>query len=597
MENQQILYCFLILICVVQNCSDIVPVSLDRHTVEPGKEFSFTIETPFAPFDLAKTIKYQSSISKGKELPDYINFDSETLTYSGLIPPGMCFPNIEITVYEEGCEDHHQNSFEIEIYYEPLISNENPFNDKERTFIIGSKIELKLKREWFKFTKKNEITFQARLKPDPQTPRSQNHGKQETLPEWLNFNSDESELLLIGNIPYDYCYPLVHVQILVKDFCVTETMEIPITVTNHKPELTHPIKDQTFTVGENIQMSFPNDLFLDPEKSTILTYSLFQLENTYYNDKNHETAGRGDENAEEGDSQIQKPGKIEMKIPSWLTFDPANLSLSGIIPYHFCKREMLFKLIANDGCLVSSTDFSITILNSPPQGKSKIELNRILNAGQKFSFGFNRQDFHDPDGGQVLLYSTQSDYQDLPDWLNFQSLSTTFTGTVPVGECTNYDLLLIASDFCLETIVPFSLTIINEPPNLGAKIPDQYFVEKRSFKFSIPLHSFYDPENGELDILLKWIKDGEEQNDLPNWLQFDCKDWSVTGKHKKPTEIQLRAIALDNCNQVSQDFKIKIIKPKEHRSHHTNSITLWLVFLFGSAIGFFVIKKMQILNF
>ncbi|KAJ6246297.1 dystroglycan-related [Anaeramoeba flamelloides] len=579
------LFAFLILVALAQGCSKIESVALDSQRLEAGKEFRFTIETPFAPKDLAKGLSYQSHQATGEELPYYIHFDPKTLTYSGEVPANLCYGNLEVTIYEEGCEEEKKNSFSLEIYHEELILNKSPTQIKDLQNEIGSEIELIFDREWFRNNEKDELNFKAQLVPNPETPN-----EEKPLPEWLNFYSDESELRLVGIVPYDYCSPIINVQILVNDICITETMEIPINITNEKPELRSTIKQYEFRVGQNIQISLPNDLFLDPEDSPLMSYSLFQLEN--------DSDGDGfDFDGNDPGSGKNESEPTENDIPDWLTFDATKFTINGNIPYSFCKESLDLRIVANDGCLASSKDFGIAILNEAPKMRGSKSLDRLLHAGEVFKFGFDDDYFQDPDGRSIIYSSTQADDQDLPDWLHFNPKTTTFKGQVPVGECFGYDLILIASDVCRETILPFGLTIINSPPVLTAKIPDQYFIENNQFTFQIPLNTFADPENGDLDILLKWVKDGKEEFDLPNWIDFDCEKWIITGKSKKQTEIFLKLIAFDNCNEVSDTFKIKIIRTKEQRSRSSNSLTLWLVFFVGSAIGVFIIKKMQIFSF
>ncbi|MCF6183381.1 MAG: putative Ig domain-containing protein [Bacteroidales bacterium] len=146
-------------------------------------------------------------------------------------------------------------------------------------------------------------------------------------------------------------------------------------------------------------------------------------------------------------------------IPDWLNFDQNTATLSGT-PLNEDVGENNVSLKVSDGTDNTVQTFTITVINTndPPYTVNSLE-NQISFTGINFNYTFGENCFKDDDAGDILHYSAAlSDETNLPEWLNFDSDTKTFSG-IPY-EIQTINIKINATDIAGETTSEnFTLTI------------------------------------------------------------------------------------------------------------------------------------------
>lgn len=119
-------------------------------------------------------------------------------------------------------------------------------------------------------------------------------------------------------------------------------------------------------------------------------------------------------------------------LPSWLSFDAATRTLSGVSAAADIGALQL-ALWANDS-YGAGTAASLTLTVAAPQPPvlSAPLADQSASRGEPFSYVVPDSTFYDPDEGDVLTYTaTLADGSALPSWLTFDAATRSFSGTPP----------------------------------------------------------------------------------------------------------------------------------------------------------------------
>ena len=162
----------------------------------------------------------------------------------------------------------------------------------------------------------------------------------------------------------------------------------------------------------------------------------------------------------------------------------------------------------------------------------------------------------------VLTFSASlADGSDLPDWLTFDPVTITFSGTPTSVDSDFLDINITARDSGgLTTTAGLGLNVgnVNVAPVIGAGIEDQIVTEGVPFQFTIPDDAFIDhnPEN-----LLSYTALSVDGASLPDWLTFNTSTGTFTGTPSE-TDIgffDISVVSEDNIGLSTSDiFSIEI---------------------------------------
>ncbi|KPA13920.1 Dystroglycan-type cadherin-like domain protein, partial [Candidatus Magnetomorum sp. HK-1] len=190
------------------------------------------------------------------------------------------------------------------------------------------------------------------------------------------------------------------------------------------------------------------------------------------------------------------------------------------------------KVTATDTSLSSATDiFVLTVDNTndaPTVANPMNDQNTDEDAVYTFTFDLNT--FNDVDFGDSLTYTAKL-YNDtqLPDWLNFDPSSRTFTGTPLNADVGMIQIKVTATDQSLASIYDsFALTVnnTNDAPTLENAIIDQSTDEDAVYSFTFDLNTFNDVD---ITDSLTYAAIQLNNTALPFWLSFDANTRTFYG--------------------------------------------------------------------
>ncbi|GAB5606510.1 hypothetical protein TK5_25910 [Sideroxyarcus sp. TK5] len=194
------------------------------------------------------------------------------------------------------------------------------------------------------------------------------------------------------------------------------TLTVSITGTNDAPIVAVPLTDASTLEDQTFSYRVPDGTFTDIDQGDVLSYQ----------------AAMADGSA----------------LPDWLKFDAATQTFSGI-PSNWDVGLLDVAVTATDlqGATATST-FSLDVqnVNDAPVVLAHMADQRVDN-GKRFSIAIPAGTFDDWDivHGDSLSYSaTLANGEELPEWLNFDAATGTFSGRAKGSD--SYDILLTATD-------------------------------------------------------------------------------------------------------------------------------------------------------
>ena len=193
------------------------------------------------------------------------------------------------------------------------------------------------------------------------------------------------------------------------------TVEFVIVFTNSPPVVTNPIPDHTGYIDEVLNLAFAENTFNDPNGDP-LTY----------------TASLSGGSA----------------LPGWLTFSSGTRSFTGT-PGIADAGTYTVVVRASDSYTVVDDLFNLLILdpdvNQPPVVSNPIpDMNATV--GIPFSFTIPETTFSDPNGDSLVYSAALSDNNALPEWLSFDPVARTLSGTPGPDDSGAIGIVISASD-------------------------------------------------------------------------------------------------------------------------------------------------------
>lgn len=210
------------------------------------------------------------------------------------------------------------------------------------------------------------------------------------------------------------------------------------------------------------------------------------------------------------------------------------------------------------GALVDAGTVAITVLdiNHAPEVSRAIP-NQNGTVDQALNFNFSANTFVDPDTGDILSYSAQlSDGTALPGWLHFDSTTRSFSGT-PVDSDVGQLVIKVVADDGQGGVAftQFELSILptgsNNPPTVSNPIANQTATENSQFIFVVPANSFNDA-NGDP---LTWTAQLADGNTIPAWLSFNATTHSFSGTpgNADTGQLSIRVVVSDTSGETASD--------------------------------------------
>ncbi|MCL4456275.1 MAG: putative Ig domain-containing protein, partial [Nitrospirae bacterium] len=252
------------------------------------------------------------------------------------------------------------------------------------------------------------------------------------LPNWLNF---DAETMTFGGTPTNDSVGTLSIKITATDASgatANSVFDLNIANMNDAPEVNRPIEDVSVNEDSLFSYTLPADAFKDIDTGDTLTC----------------TATLSDGSA----------------LPDWLTFDAETRTFSGT-PTNDNVGSISIKVTATDGSGASISDvfdMAIANINDAPVINNPIE-NTSATEDSAFSYVIPADTFSDIDAGDTLTYTaTKADGSSLPDWLNFDAETMTFSGMPTGDEVGTLSVKLTATDGSNESAsTVFDITIKN----------------------------------------------------------------------------------------------------------------------------------------
>ncbi|WP_051940195.1 putative Ig domain-containing protein [Stenoxybacter acetivorans] len=444
------------------NQAPVVGIPIDAQTITENSEWTFRLpESAFTDPD-GDVLTYRIGT-----IPDWLHFDEATKTLVGTPPQGSVGSlSIEVLAIDPSGEQAAQT----------FVLNIQPSNHAP---VVGTLIDAQT------LTENNEWTFRL-----PENAFTDPDGdvltyRINTIPAWLRF--DEATNTLVGTPPQGSVGSL-SIEVLAIDPSgeqAAQTFVLNIQSSNHAPEIGTPIDAQTLTENSEWTFRLPETAFTDPD-GDVLTYRI----NT---------------------------------IPEWLHFDEATNTLVGTPPKGSVGSLNIEVLAIDPSGEQAAQTF---VLNIQPSNHAPIVGTLIdaqtLTENSKWTFKLPETAFTDADGDTLNLTATLENGEALPEWLQFNPDTQTFSGTAPSGSLGNYSIVMTAADpYGASISQTFTLAVQSAPYTvvIGTEQQDFLYLDDHTTAIHIDGRGGNDSINGSAysDIISGgdgndriWAGDGED---------------------------------------------------------------------------------------
>jgi Ca2+-binding RTX toxin-like protein len=250
-------------------------------------------------------------------------------------------------------------------------------------------------------------------------------------------------------------------------------------------------------------------------------------------------------------------------LPSWLAFDSATRTFSGMPPLNY-NGVITLRVTAKD--LFGLKAFDDFLLTTTPVNDAPVVANLLADRSfaedARFSFQLPANAFSDIDGNALTLSATLASGAALPSWLSFIASTRTFSGTPPLNYNGAITLRVTATDpGGLKVFDDFVLTTtpVNDAPVVANLLADRSFAEDARVSFELPANAFSDVDGNAL-TLSATLASGAA---LPSWLSFNAstRTFSGTPPLNYNGAITVRVTSTDPGGlKVFDDFVLKTLK-------------------------------------
>ena len=487
---------------------------LDDTFVKEGAELSISMAGRFIDRNMDE-LSYQLEVVEGGNMPAWLQFDPLTGNISGT--PG--YHDSAVLMLKVTARDKLGAAASDE--FQLMVTDVDAAPEQRQEIATqeaaeGSAFSLVIPADTFVDPDGGALWYKLALANDA------------PLPSWLQF--DKYSMTLSGT-PGDADTGVLELRLTAIDNSgkvAFEHFTLNVADINQAPVLVEALPTQSVTEATSFSITIPAGTFADPDGGDLLSYSL------------------------------TRDGSA---LPAWLTFDSANMTLSGTPGRADAGKNVVLDLIATDGAglaVGTSIVLSVNKLNLPPV----LVMPPATVSGTEASplnITFPEGTFIDVEGN-VLRYSLALVDGPLPAWLNFARSSRTLSGTPGDSDTGVLQLRLTATNGLGQTTsVDFTLDVanINQAPVLVRTIAAQSATEASPFSITLPGGIFADADRGDVLSYSLALADGP----LPAWLSFDSATMTVSGTPGDADTgiLQLRLTATDSGGKaVSAGFELNV---------------------------------------
>jgi Ca2+-binding RTX toxin-like protein len=483
--------------------------SIEDQTTTEDAPFSFSVPADtFADVDLGDSFTYTATLEDGSELPAWLSFDSDTLTFSGT-PENSAVGNISVKVMATDTAGASiSDTFNLEV----VNINDAP--------VVGNEVvkQTAAEDESFSFTLPADTFIDVDSGDSLSYSATLEDGS--GLPAWLSFDPETNTF---SGTPGNDVVGTFAVKVTAVDqsgTMVSHTFDLEVANTNDAPVLNSAIADLTTDENASFTFAVPADTFADADLGDSLTYSV-----------------------------TLKDGSA---LPEWLSFDPETNTLNGT-PANGDVGELEITVTATDDSGESiSDDFNLEVVNVNDAPVVANPMPQVISTEEDapLSLILPEDTFADVDAGDHLSYSASLEDGDaLPEWLSFDSETMTFSANPTNDEVGDLDITVTATDDSEESVSnTFQLKVVNtnDAPILAKSIADQTINEDSLFDFTIDGDTFSDVDAGDSLSYVASLADG---SDLPEWLTFDAENLTFSSVDAAPEgNYELKIMATDTSD-------------------------------------------------
>ncbi len=505
---------------------------IDNQAATEDLSFVFTVPTgTFADIDAGETLSYSAALADGTPLPAWLTFDPATLTFAGT-PANGDVGNIGVAVTATDLAGASTvaafalgvaNVNDAPVAAVPVGQQAAP-EDALFSFTLPADAFADIDQG-------DSLSFGLTLADG--TP----------LPAWLAFDAATRTL---SGIPANEDVGSLQLMVTAIDAAgasASQVFALDVLNVNDAPYAVEPLASQTASEDAAFAYTLPESAFADMDVGDALSYAA-TLEN--------------------GDP-----------LPAWLSFDGATRTFAGM-PANGDVGTLNIKVTATDLAGASASQvfaLGVANVNDAPLVAEPIP-DQTATEDAPFSYALPDSAFADVDLGDTLQFGvTLADGLPLPDWLTFDPITRTLTGTPANGDVGSLGLTVTATDGSgASASDTFDLAVanVNDAPILVAPLADQTAQTKAAFTWQVPAGSFTDVDQGDALAYSATLADGSA---LPSWLVFDAatQTFSGTAPANASGTLDVQVTATDDSQASASDvFRLTLEKGKggEDNGHH-----------------------------
>ena len=376
----------------VANTNDAPTVAIAIADQSATEDTAFSFQIPansFADVDLGDALSFSAMLDDGSALPSWLIFDAATGTFSGT--PG----NADVGTISVKVTATDSASAAVSDVFDIAVANTNDaptvvYAIADQSATEDTAFSFQIPANSFADVDVGDtVSFSATLADGS------------VLPSWLTFDSATG---IFSGTPLNSNVGTISVKVIATDrasAAVADVFDIAVVNTNDAPTLTNAIADQSAAEDTAFSFQIPANSFADVDVGDSISFSATRVDGS--------------------------------ALPSWLTFDSATGTFSGI-PENDDVGSARVAVRATDGGQMSVTEtFLLTVVNvndapvviaeAPPGFARDGELYR-LDASVNF---------FDADRGDALTYAANlNDDRALPGWLSLDGATGILSG-IPGG--------------------------------------------------------------------------------------------------------------------------------------------------------------------